>query len=242
MNEAHLVNELKELSKTLATRLDKAIKNENLLLETLREIFPFELYKIIRPDVAEMEWASDKDALLSHYLTFGINELDLRAEIDRSNSFNIGEENALRIARDVLLQRKIEDHDKESYKSLTLLKVLGNSKKIAHNQNHEIARQNTLLHLKSNSICTWIPKNACSTLRYSIAKDNGAITSISELPWIHNNNDSFTASNKELLTADYSFTVLRNPFRRVLSFFLKKLATNLVIFLETNVSPLRGPS
>ena len=225
MNETHLVNELKELSKALAARLDKANKNENLLRESLREIFPYELYKNIRPDVAQMEWASDEDAVISHYLKFGINELDLKAEIKKFDSFKIGEENALRIARDILLQRKIEDRDKENGKSLTLSKVLGNNKKIAHNQNHEIARQNTILHLKSNSICTWIPKNACSTLRYSIAKDNGVIESIAELPWIHNNNESFTASNKELLTADYSFTVLRNPFRRILSFFLDKICS-----------------
>ena len=32
------------------------------------------------------------------------------------------------------------------------------------------------LNLSSDSVCTWIPKIACSTIRYSIAIDNGVIS------------------------------------------------------------------
>ena len=41
--------------------------------------------------------------------------------------------------------------------------------------------------------------------------------------WIHKNNYSFNASNKELLAAKYTFTILRNPFKRLLSFYCDKL-------------------
>ena len=106
---------------------------------------------------------------------------------------------------------------------LTLSKSLGNPNPIEKNEEHEFARKHTLIHLKSNSICTWIPKNSCSSLRYSMAVANGAISGISDIEWIHKNNYSFNASNKELLTANYTFVILRNPFKRLLSFFSDKL-------------------
>lgn len=83
-----------------------------------------------------------------------------------------------------------------------------------------------MLHLQSNSICSWIPKNSCSTLRFSIAKANGAISGIEDINWIHKNNSSFTASNKELLGASYTFAILRNPFKRLLSFYCDKLCNS----------------
>ena len=91
---------------------------------------------------------------------------------------------------------------------LTLSKSLGNPKPIEKNEEHECARKHTLIHLKSNSICTWIPKNSCSSLRYSMAVANGAISGIGHS--IHKNNYSFNASNKELLTVNYTFVILRN--------------------------------
>ena len=106
---------------------------------------------------------------------------------------------------------------------LTLSKSLGNPNPIEKNEEHEFARKHTLIHLKSNSICTWIPKNSCSSLRYSMAVANGAISGIGDIEWIHKNNYSFNASNKELLTANYTFVILRNPFKRLLSFFSDKL-------------------
>ena len=106
---------------------------------------------------------------------------------------------------------------------LIFSKSFNNPSAIEKNEEHEFARRHTLVHLKSNSICTWIPKNSCSSLRFSIAKANGAISGIEDIDWIHKNNSSFTASNKELLMADYTFVVLRNPFKRLLSFYCDKL-------------------
>ena len=115
------------------------------------------------------------------------------------------------------------NESEECNRSLTFSKSYGNPDKIETNEEHEFARRHTLVHLKSNSICTWIPKNSCSSLRYSIAVSNGAISGIGDIDWIHKNNSSFTASNKELLTANYSFVILRNPFKRLLSFYCDKL-------------------
>ena len=106
---------------------------------------------------------------------------------------------------------------------LSFSKSYNNPASIEENKEHEFARKHTLIHLQSNSVCTWIPKNSCSTLRFSIAKANGAISGIDDIEWIHKNNYSFNASNKELLAANYTFVILRNPFKRLLSFFSDKL-------------------
>jgi hypothetical protein len=99
----------------------------------------------------------------------------------------------------------------------------GNLSNLQGNQEHNFAIKHTSIHYQSNSVCTWIPKNGCSNLRYSIAKQNGAITNLEEIAWIHSNNDCFNASTKEALQANYAFIILRNPFKRLLSFFLDKL-------------------
>ena len=115
-------------------------------------------------------------------------------------------------------------HESESHEiKLRFSKSSGNNNAIDENKEHDFARKHTLIHLKSNSVCTWIPKNSCSTLRFSIAVSNGAISGTDQVDWIHKNNASFRASNKELLAADYAFVVLRNPFKRLLSFYCDKL-------------------
>ena len=43
-------------------------------------------------------------------------------------------------------------------------------------------------------------------MRFSVARSNGAIANINEIGWIHANNESFTADDKELLKAEYTFT------------------------------------
>ena len=57
------------------------------------------------------------------------------------------------------------------------------------------------------------------------SEDNGAIKNIEEIQWIHQNNHSLNASTSEALKAQYTFVMLRNPFKRLLSFFLDKLVT-----------------
>lgn len=104
-----------------------------------------------------------------------------------------------------------------------LIKTQGNPANLLANENYQFAINHTKVHYKSNSVCTWIPKNACSNLRCSIAIANGAIAGIEEIDWIHSNNDCFVASTKEALETEFTFIILRNPFKRLLSYFLDKL-------------------
>jgi hypothetical protein len=91
------------------------------------------------------------------------------------------------------------------------------------NRSHVFAQQHALNLYSQNTIFTYIPKNACSTLRLSLAIANGCIESPDEFEWIHQNNETFVASLSELIKAEYTFTFLRCPFRRIASVFLDKI-------------------
>ena len=131
-----------------------------------------------------------------------------------------GIENAIRYATNIMWGSE----DAEFMKTKpSFVKTLGSKQPIKQNKLHEAARSKTILHIRSNTVITWIPKNACSNIRYSVALDNGAISGIEDISWIHQNNNSFNATNKELLNAENSIVFLRNPFKRLLSFYLDKI-------------------
>ncbi|NER52069.1 MAG: sulfotransferase family protein, partial [Symploca sp. SIO1A3] len=92
-----------------------------------------------------------------------------------------------------------------------------------HNPQFNFAKRHALRLFKSNAIYSFIPKNACSTLRLSLAIDNGVIKNTDDFQWIHNNNDTFSAELADLATADYTFVVLRCPYRRLASVYLDKI-------------------
>ena len=94
---------------------------------------------------------------------------------------------------------------------------------IRANPHHNFAHTNALLIYDSNAIYSMIPKNGCTTMRLSIARANGIIRDNSDWEWIHQNNDSFRPSFKDLALASYRFTVLRCPYSRLVSGFLDKI-------------------
>lgn len=93
------------------------------------------------------------------------------------------------------------------------------------NPKHQVAAAHSLKVYQSNSIYTFIPKNACSTMRLSLAIANGCIPDTSYIDWIHANNDTFQASLEDLVMARYTFVILRDPFARLASCFLDKIAS-----------------
>jgi hypothetical protein len=93
---------------------------------------------------------------------------------------------------------------------------------LSKNPAHQFAQRFALDVYPSESIYTFIPKNACSTLRFSIAIENGCLTPYGDVHWIHNNNATFKATLSSLMRARFTFLILRCPFSRVLSAFLDK--------------------
>ncbi len=155
-----------------------------------------------------------------------------RQELEKRKGENNqkGEHNQLALANAMrqlkALYAKTYIDKQESKRSLSFSKTIGNDESIEKNEEHLFAKRHTLIHLRSNSVCTWIPKVGCTNMRYSIPFANGAISTPEDIDWIHNNNDSFQASNKELLNANYAFVVLRNPYKRLASFYLDKICHN----------------
>ncbi|WP_417311015.1 sulfotransferase family 2 domain-containing protein [Devosia sp.] len=96
---------------------------------------------------------------------------------------------------------------------------------LKQNSKHSFSLNHTMMLYRRNAIYTFIPKNGCSTLRLSVAIDNGVINDISEGDWIHSNNQTFNATLEESIKTKYSFVILRCPFRRLASAFLDKIVS-----------------
>jgi hypothetical protein len=94
---------------------------------------------------------------------------------------------------------------------------------LSANTAHQAAARHALRLFRSNAIYSFIPKNGCSTMRYSLALDNGCVESEVDIHWIHQNNETFRADLAALLTASYTFVILRCPYRRLASVFLDKI-------------------
>lgn len=94
---------------------------------------------------------------------------------------------------------------------------------LKNNPAYQFARAHAFAVYPQRAVYTFIPKNACSTLRFSVAVANGFLTPEADVNWIHANNDAFIASQEYLATCDYAFVVLRCPFRRVASAYLDKI-------------------
>jgi hypothetical protein len=94
---------------------------------------------------------------------------------------------------------------------------------LQRNGKHNFAQNHSLYIYKSNSIYSFIPKNACSTMRVSIAYANGCINNIQDFNWIHKNNQTFKATLSDLIRAEYTFVILRCPYARLASVYLDKI-------------------
>jgi len=88
-----------------------------------------------------------------------------------------------------------------------------------------LPKRHALQHFKTGAIYSFIPKNACSTMRFSLAVENGCLSESSDVNWIHHNNGTFNTSLRELFSTPYSFVILRCPYRRLVSSFLDKIVS-----------------
>ncbi len=88
---------------------------------------------------------------------------------------------------------------------------------------HQTAAAHALVHYGSGAVYSFIPKNACTTLRLSLAVANGCVTDLEDWTWIHPNNGTFQADLRDLARAPFTFAVLRCPHARLASVFLDKI-------------------
>lgn len=93
---------------------------------------------------------------------------------------------------------------------------------------HSFAAQHALEIYRKKAIYSLIPKNGCSAMRYSLGIENGFITGPENYRWIHDNLYTFSADQRGLITAGYSFVILRCPYARVASAYLDKIVGNQV--------------
>jgi hypothetical protein len=99
---------------------------------------------------------------------------------------------------------------------------VSNSRSQAFERNR-FAREHTITIRPSRAVCTYIPKNACSTLRYSILRANG-VNPDPGSPAFHDLDVSaFRSTPEEIASAPYTFIILRCPYRRLVSMFVDKM-------------------
>jgi hypothetical protein len=101
----------------------------------------------------------------------------------------------------------------------------GNLNALDKNPQHNFAKNHALLVYNRDALFTFIPKNACSSVRLSIAIDNGCIDTVEQGHWIHANNRTFNPTNKEAACVKNTFVILRCPFKRLASVYLDKMVS-----------------
>lgn len=94
------------------------------------------------------------------------------------------------------------------------------------NEAHAFAARHALCHYATGVIYTFIPKNACTTMRFTLAIENGCIRGDEDFGWVHANNFTFGAELRDLASARASFVILRCPFARLASLYLDKVVRN----------------
>lgn len=115
-----------------------------------------------------------------------------------------------------------------------LLRYAGQSRlPLDQNTRHDWAVSHALCLYGAGAVYSFIPKNACSTMRVSLAVANGAIgADLENWTWIHANNQTFQASLRDLATARFTFTILRCPHARLSSVFLDKIVGRMPEFWQ----------
>ena len=83
---------------------------------------------------------------------------------------------------------------------------------LAENKRHQIARYHAWSLYHHDAIYTFIPKNACTTLRFSVAVDNGFLDHGSDPAWLDNNNPTFSAAPGFSVTARYKLLCCGSRF------------------------------
>lgn len=89
---------------------------------------------------------------------------------------------------------------------------------------HGFAARHALVHWSSRTVLSYIPKNACTMLRFAFAQANGFVQNTEDYRWIHTGTANLQADLRDLATAQNTFVVMRCPHSRLASNYLEKIA------------------
>lgn len=230
-NKINSILDLKNIVEKLDAKIKKLEDERNLYNKALQEVFPYSMYKYAYQDLLSL---TDKEAL-DHYLNHGRNEERDIEEYKIKNLYSsyfrgqisdlvtyFCREGISTLTTDKSSTSNQLSNENNSNSRVKFLKTVGTKQKISNNSDHQFALRFSMYCSNANIMTTFIPKNACTSLRYSFAQNNGYITAPSDINWIHSNNDSMMPTISEIQNSAYSFIILRNPFDRILSFFLDK--------------------
>jgi hypothetical protein len=214
--------EIKEFEVRNSTKINEKVNSLDKNIATLRS----SLDKIL------LEQKSEKEAVKKEIKEFEVrNSTKINEKV---NSLRLSIENEpLEYIRHAEQQGiLVDDIVKPVQKSNVVLKngkkrslnfVRGStSDLIRSNQGFKFALDQTVHFFKSDAIATFIPKSACSSLRLTAAMQNLNIDLEKDYNWIHLNNRTFNASLSDIVTATYTFVILRCPYSRLLSAYLDK--------------------
>ena len=207
---------------------DISIKNHNNLY-SLKNLFPYERFLDLNENISNK--LDDDEKIFEIYDSnrskfeeyFKENSMkDYYQNLYRFTLFKLLSSNKKELSN--IFTKRVINRQKESPRRF--VKVIGTTKNIMENTEHNFAKKFTLYNYSNSTMCTFIPKNACTSLRYSFALANGFVRDLEDIDWIHGNNDSQQASENELRNCCYSFIILRSPFTRLSSYFLDKIVGN----------------
>ena len=148
MNSQEQYQYLKEAASLLALELQASRERLKLFERALEEVFPFDAYKILRPDL-EKAYQNDRNKILEHYIIHGINEINLKEEIDRNYGF-LSRKMASSCLRDTGITTSAKPVEEIARKNRQFIKTVGNVENLKVNQDHSFALSFTSLHYNSN--------------------------------------------------------------------------------------------
>ena len=100
MEKEILREKLKEIVLKLAKDVETAREKESLLKKVIEEIFPFETYRVLRPDVVEVH-GNDTKSLINHFFSTALDETSFKNKAELITKSDTGIVNSVLYARDV---------------------------------------------------------------------------------------------------------------------------------------------